>query len=475
MVSDPRGQRSLEAQRVFAKVARSMLGAEVALPTIGRFEVRERLGEGGMGEVYGAWDPQEEQEVAIKVLRSDRSTDAAARRRMQREARALVRLDHPNVVRIHEVGESDDRVYLAMELLRGETLAQCLERERRLSVARAFEVISGVCAGLQRAHDAGIIHRDLKPGNVLLCQAGAGVGAGAAVKVLDFGLAKIVASGTLDLSTASGTVMGTLHYMSPEQARDSTKLDHRGDLWSVAVIAYECLVGERPFEGDTMAELAVRLLTGAAPVPSEHGSVPAGFDAWFRRATAREMDARFSSADEMLVALGEALGQAVPGGRARAPRRPRWPLGAAAAAAVLGVAWAWWPSSTESPSSSSAGTAARSEPVPEASPQPATLPPAAPDTIVLRLRVTPPDAIVWIDDERVDPGRASIALPRTTAPRRVRASAPGFETMERVVVPDRAQTVVLELPAASVPSPPTEPTPRRREPTPKVDVDDLEL
>jgi serine/threonine protein kinase len=472
MTGDPRGQQPLEAQRVFAKVARAMLGADVALPTIGRFEVHERLGTGGMGEVYGAWDPQAEREVAIKVLRSDRSTDAAARRRMQREARALVRLDHPNVVRIHEVGESDDRVYLAMELLRGETMAQCLEREQRLSVARTFEMISGVCAGLQHAHDVGIIHRDLKPGNVLLLEEGAG----ATVKVLDFGLAKIVASGTLDLSTASGTVMGTLHYMSPEQARDSTKLDHRGDLWSVAVIAYECLVGERPFEADTMAELAVRLLTGMAPVPSEHGSVPAGFDAWFRRATARDLDARFTSANELLVGFGEALGQAVPAVRARSPRRPRWPLGTAAAAAgVLGVVWVWWPSSTESPSSSSAGTAARSEPPPEASPQTAALPPAAPDTIVLRLRVTPPDATVWIDGERVDPGRASIALPRTTAPRRVRASAPGFETMERVVVPDRAQTVVLELPAASVPSPPTEPAPRRREPTPKVDVDDLEL
>lgn len=473
MTGDPRGQQPLEAQRVFAKVARAMLGAEVALPTIGRFEVRERLGAGGMGEVYGAWDPQAERDVAIKVLRSDRSTDAAARRRMQREARALVRLDHPNVVRIHEVGESDDRVYLAMELLRGETLAQRLERERRLSVAHAFEVISGVCAGLQHAHDVGIIHRDLKPGNVLLRQAGAG--AGATVKVLDFGLAKIVGSGTLDLSTASGTVMGTLHYMSPEQARDSTKLDHRGDLWSVAVIAYECLVGERPFEADTMAELAVRLLTGTAPVPSEHGAVPTGFDAWFRRATARDLDARFTSANELLVALGEALGQAVPAVRARSPRRPRWPLGiAAAAAGVLGVAWGWWPSSTESPSSASEGTAARSEPPPEASPQTAAVPPA-PDTIVLSLRVTPPDATVWIDDERVDPGRASIALPRTTAPRRVRASAPGFETIERVVVPDRAQSVVLELPAASVPSPHTEPAPRRREPTPKVDVDDLEL
>lgn len=473
MTEDPRGQQPLEAQRVFAKVARAMLGAEVALPTIGRFEVRERLGAGGMGEVYGAWDPQAAREVAIKVLPGDRHADAAARHRMQREARALVRLHHPNVVRMHEVGESDDRVYLAMELLRGETLAECLERERRLSVAATFAMIAGVCAGLQHAHDAGIIHRDLKPSNVLLV----GAGAGATVKVLDFGLAKIVASGTLDPSTASGTVMGTLHYMSPEQARDSTKLDHRGDLWSVAVIAYECLVGERPFEGATMAELAVRLLTGMPPVPSEHGSVPAGFDAWFLRATARDLDARFTSANELLVALAEALGQAAPGVRARSPRRRRWRLGATATAAgVLGAAWVWWPASPESPPSAAAGTAAtRSDPPPEASPSTAAPAPVAPDTIVLRLRVTPPHATVYIDDERVDEGRASVALPRATAPRRVRASAPGFETMERVVVPDHAQTVVLTLPAAPEPSPPAEPAPRRREPKPKVDVDDLEL
>ena len=168
MDDEPKELQGLEAQRVFAKVARSMLGMAAELPTIGRFEVRERMGSGGMGEVYGAYDPDADRQVAIKVLRSDRNADPAATRRMQREARALTRLDHPNVVTVYEVGTVDDQVYIAMELLRGETLAQHLLDEGPLTPPETFTILTAVCRALERAHAQGIIHRDLKPGNIFI-------------------------------------------------------------------------------------------------------------------------------------------------------------------------------------------------------------------------------------------------------------------------------------------------------------------
>ena len=409
---------------MFASVARSLLGETVSLPTIGRFEVRERLGSGGMGEVYGAYDPEHEREVALKLLRHDRDGGAEAVSRLKREARALARLDHPNVVQVHEVGVSEERVFIAMERLRGETLAAELERDGALPVARAWSVLSQICAAIGRAHSLGIIHRDLKPANIF-----ANEGPPPRVKVLDFGIAKGVAKGTFDASTASGTVMGTPYYMSPEQARDSTKIDHRCDLWAIAIIAYECVVGKRPFVADNLAKLAVELLTKDLPVPSEHGDVPSGFDAWFARAAHRELDHRHASAAELVTGLAEALGQSPPAwARTETPRsRTPWVVGAIAATVVLGAAL--WLTRDEEP--------------------------AAPTAPKLE------SAEVYAP-----------AAPATSGPTEERAAESGSSGESTAsVVPDTPP----DSAASSTGPAPSRPRPRPTRPQPKSTVDDLEF
>jgi serine/threonine protein kinase len=353
----------LDAERVFARVARSMLGEDVEAPKIGRYELRDKLGSGAMGEVYGAWDPEHEREVAIKVVRTDRESDGTIARRLEREARALERIDHPHVVRVHEVGHHEGRLYIAMERLLGETLQARLEREGRLPPTAVHQIVSGMCAGIGHAHALGIVHRDLKPANVFLTESG--------VKVLDFGIAKGLAAGTLGASTMSGTVLGTPHYMSPEQATDSKRIDHRTDLWSVGVIAYECLVGARPFEGANVAELAVAIVRGDPPLPSRRASdVPTEVDAWFARAVARDPSARFQSAEELAAAFADAI---------TAPRRASmrlvYAIGVAViAASVLATIWAagGTPSSEEEPAPAPAVV------VPERAPPRAESPKAEP-------------------------------------------------------------------------------------------------
>ncbi len=320
----------LEAERVFARVAQSMLGEAIESPRIGRFVLRDKLGEGAMGKVYGASDPETGAEVAIKVLRPECEDDPTAMRRLEREARALAKLRHANVVRIHEVGRVDDRLFIATERLAGETLRDRLEREGRLSAAETRAIVTQICAALTEAHRLGIVHRDLKPANVFLT--------GDGVKVLDFGVAKTIGGGTLGASTATGAVLGTPHYMSPEQATDSKRIDHRADLWAVGVIAFECMVGRRPFEAQGLAELAVAIVTGDPPVPSHHADVPAGFDAWFARAVARDPAARFQSADELARAFEAALDGPT---RTRSPSRGRWyaAIGLATVGAMLLALW----------------------------------------------------------------------------------------------------------------------------------------
>ncbi|MEM7152478.1 MAG: serine/threonine-protein kinase [Myxococcota bacterium] len=366
MTSDePDDLQSLEAQRVFASVARSLLGETVSLPTIGRFEVRERLGSGGMGEVYGAFDPEHRRDVALKFLRNDLGADSEAVTRLKREARALARLEHPNVVKVYEVGVSEDRVFIAMERLRGQTLSAELERDGALSVTRAWSVLSQLCAAVGRAHAEGIIHRDLKPANIFSHE-----GPPPRVKVLDFGIAKGVGKGTLEASTASGTVMGTPFYMSPEQARDSTKIDHRCDLWAVAIIAYECVVGRRPFVADNLAKLAVELLTKDLPVPSAQADVPPGFDAWFARAAHRDLEQRYGSAAELVRGLAEVFGQSPPAWAQQDAPRSRVPWIAGVIVVAVGVGAALW----------LAGGNERQAPRPPKAPSPVVSPPVSAST-----------------------------------------------------------------------------------------------
>ncbi|PYR67475.1 MAG: hypothetical protein DMF88_12685, partial [Acidobacteria bacterium] len=205
--------------------------------TIGRFEVTRLLGRGGMGEVYLARDALIDRPVAIKLLGAGHEGDAG--RRLVREARAAGRLHHPNIVTVFEAGEHDGRPYIAMEYVSGETIGSLIRRHALLSLRRRLEMIEGACAGLAHAHREGVIHLDIKPDNLMLDDDGI-------VKVLDFGISRIVQSDTL--ATLHGA--GTLRYMSPEQIQ-GRPLDHRSDVFSLACSLFELVSYSPAFTGST--------------------------------------------------------------------------------------------------------------------------------------------------------------------------------------------------------------------------------
>jgi serine/threonine-protein kinase len=222
-----------------------------------RYRLDRRLGAGGMGEVWAATHVVTGRVVALKLLRP-RDDDATARRRVLREARAACAVQHPNVVAIHDVLEAEDGApILVMDLLEGESLRARLEREKKLSAKEVARIARPVLDALAAAHKAGIVHRDLKPDNLFVTSDG--------VKILDFGVAKLLAaegfakgSGTL---TAEGAMVGTPYYMAPEQAFGEA-IDARADLWAMGILMYECLAGEPPTRGDNLGQVLRLLTTG---------------------------------------------------------------------------------------------------------------------------------------------------------------------------------------------------------------------
>ncbi|MCZ6706021.1 MAG: serine/threonine-protein kinase, partial [Bacteroidetes bacterium] len=206
--------------------------------TVGQYKIKEQLGSGGMGIVYKAIDTRLQREVALKFLPPHLSADENAKERFIQEARAASALDHSNICTIYDVGEADDgQMFIAMAFYDGQTLKYILD-ERRVEPNEAVLIAHQIAAGLSRAHEAGIVHRDVKPANIMLTNRGE-------VKILDFGVAKLSESADL---TKVGSTIGTAAYMSPEQARGE-KVDTRADIWSIGVLLYEMLAGERPFGG----------------------------------------------------------------------------------------------------------------------------------------------------------------------------------------------------------------------------------
>ncbi len=270
-----------------------------------RFRLVRELGRGSMGTVWLADHETLGLRCAVKFTTAEAERDPAYRERFEREARAVAQLDCANVVRVLDYDVFEGVPFLAMEWLSGEDLESRLRRVGRLGAGEVHKIVTQVAQGLERAHGAGIIHRDLKPGNVFLAQ----TDEGEVAKILDFGLAKVASCEGVEAMTQAGSVLGTPVYMSPEQARAVAELDERSDLWSLAVIAYECLLGKLPFDGPSLGEVFARIMFEPIPVPSEvDPHVPRGFDGWWQRATCRDVDGRFASAREMAEALGRALG-----------------------------------------------------------------------------------------------------------------------------------------------------------------------
>ncbi|HEX6272293.1 MAG TPA: serine/threonine-protein kinase [Polyangiaceae bacterium] len=271
----------------------------------GKYRLTRQVGRGGMGTVWEGVHETLGTRVAVKLIESDHVQSPESLRRFENEAHAAARLQSKHVVEVYDHGVmADGRAFIVMQYLQGEPLERRLERLGRLSPRETARIVLQVCRALSKAHAVNIVHRDLKPDNVFLVwdeEDGADI-----VKVVDFGIAKFTDLTSEAAGTNTGSLLGTPFYMSPEQARGLRTVDHRSDLWSVGVIAFRCLVGRLPFEGESVGDVLVKLCTAPIPVPSEIvPGLPPGFDAWTARVFSREPAARFSSA----VELGDALAQ----------------------------------------------------------------------------------------------------------------------------------------------------------------------
>ncbi|MSP61695.1 MAG: response regulator [Myxococcales bacterium] len=269
----------------------------------GKYTLERELARGGMGAIWVAHDPQLQRRVALKLISPDQLSSEHLRGRFQREAMAVAQLRNPHVVQIYDYGVDNLSPFIVMELLEGEDLETRLGRQKRLALGALIGLLGQAAKAISAAHGAGIVHRDLKPGNLFLARGDSEE----TLKVLDFGVAAVMSSsaGSSGLqSTRSGALIGTPHYMSPEQVHDSSGLDHRSDLWSLGVIAYRALTGRLPFPSESVGRVLVQICTEKAPRPSEVApDLPPALDAFFERALAKDPTARFQTAREMASAL----------------------------------------------------------------------------------------------------------------------------------------------------------------------------
>ncbi|MEM6786256.1 MAG: protein kinase [Myxococcota bacterium] len=268
-----------------------------------RYRLEQPLAQGGQGTVWEARHLGLDMPCALKfMLGPGAVAPVDVAERFALEARAAARLSDPRVVRMLDFGFSEGRPFIAMERLEGETLGARLARTPVLSRGETLAIAHDVARALDEAHADDVVHRDLKPDNIFLVARGEVM-----AKVLDFGIAKLGGAASAPI-TAAGTLIGTPHYMSPEQAHGAGAVDHHADVWSLAVVVYECLVGARPFEGASLPALIGRILRGPAPVPSEaRPGLPRTFDAWWERATSARLEQRFPTAGSLFTALEMAL------------------------------------------------------------------------------------------------------------------------------------------------------------------------
>jgi serine/threonine protein kinase len=308
-------QGAASAARASAVWSAMALPAEPRVGTLfaARYEIQAVLGEGGMGIVYRAHDRRLEEAVAIKTLRRQAlSTDPSLLDRFKQEIRLARRITHPNVVRTHDLGECNGLRFLSMELVAGRTLGQLIEIEKILPTSWGLRIAKQVCRGLAAIHEVGIVHGDIKPQNVMVAPAGCS-------KIMDFGSAHLANDGG---TTAQGrAVIGTLGYMSPEQAR-GWPLDFRSDIYSLGVLLYEIFTGSLPFEGDTPLAVVLKHLHNAPPAPrSKNARIDSEIAAIVMKCIEKEAALRFQSARELCGALE----------RVSADRQNASPAGAAVA------------------------------------------------------------------------------------------------------------------------------------------------
>ena len=432
---------------------------------IGRYQILERVGRGGMGVLYRGFDPILDREVAIKVMLADFSEDTEQMRpRFYREAKAVAKLQHRNIVTIFEFAEENNQPHIVMEFLRGLPLSARMEQNPPLTLDDKLDVVAQLCSGLGYAHTQGIVHRDVKPANVFILEDGT-------VKLLDFGIAKLATS-TL---TRQGDVVGSAPYMSPEQIAGTQDLDGRSDVWSTGVLLFELLTGKKPFDGDALTTVVMGILKHEPPpVDQLIPGMPKSVAEVVARALHKDRDRRYQTAEELgrelqLIRKTQQLSNLPPmdatrfastnvlkalhddrqkqehGARLptrRCNRRPRlqrrsprdrsrkmWIIGVAAAVLIVAVAVGYPMLQSETPAATAPGPAAdgsrlaTAEPV--SAPPAATPPPAAaavpPETTSSRGAINKPAAPTVATKKSAEPppvkkGAAPATEPAATAP-----------------------------------------------------------
>jgi formylglycine-generating enzyme required for sulfatase activity/dienelactone hydrolase len=300
--------------------------------TIGHYEVIEKIGEGGMGAVYRARDIHLDRSVALKMLPGESAANAERKRRFALEARAASALNHPNIITIYDIDTADGIDFIAMEYVAGQTLAQLIP-PGGMDPALATRLGAQIADALAAAHQSGIVHRDLKPSNIMVNEHGR-------VKVLDFGLAKLIAPGSGDAGatrsaaseTGDGAILGTVSYMAPEQA-EGKPVDQRADVFSFGAVLYEMVAGVQPFRRDSVSGTLAAILRDDPP-PLDPARIPPALRHVIERALQKRPDDRFASGTELASALAPAT---LP-----AARTPRWVVAGAAAVALVAAGVAGW-------------------------------------------------------------------------------------------------------------------------------------
>jgi tRNA A-37 threonylcarbamoyl transferase component Bud32/tetratricopeptide (TPR) repeat protein len=278
---------------------------------IGKYEIVGKLGQGAMGEVFRAHDPVLNRAVAVKRISAGLDADEMVRKRFQREAQSAALLSHPNIITVYELGFEGDQLFMAMELLDGIDLKHALTA-RAMTLDEKVGVVQQICEGLAFAHSHDIVHRDLKPANIHILPSGR-------VKIMDFGLARLSGSEM----TTTGMVMGTPHYMSPEQVKGQ-KADARSDIFALGCLFYELLAGKKPFDAESMHGVLYKIMQ-EEPVPLREAApgTPDALAHVVEKALAKNPDERFSSASDLLLALRQARSAMVSGRPERSPEHDR--------------------------------------------------------------------------------------------------------------------------------------------------------
>ncbi|MDM8519836.1 serine/threonine-protein kinase [Anaerolineales bacterium HSG6] len=269
---------------------------------IGQFEITSKIGEGGMATIYKAYQESVDRQVAIKVLTEEFAKNSKAVKRFEQEVKSVARLEHPNILPVHDFGTQDGFYYMVMRYVEGGTLSDLLEKESQLSLERSIKIASDIARALNYAHSRNVIHRDIKPSNILIDQLNE-------VLLTDFGIAKSMDSVQSTRLTRTGLVMGTPDYMSPEQAQDN-KLDGRSDLYSLAVVLYEMLTGYPPYEGNTPMSVAIKHVRDPVPSPRAiNPDIPEPIEQILVKGMAKDPAERFQSAAEFEKALNIVMRQ----------------------------------------------------------------------------------------------------------------------------------------------------------------------